>query len=180
MACNAARGGNVYLECGNFLAEYYEIPLKDPNVGATQLIWTGGDYGNCPQYIFSRTGMRYLAPSGASGTTTRKFPITPKYQTDWWGWCLHEIRRLKDRYLATQDEINLILGGNAAKVYKLKVPHPRMFPCGRPDLNGILWKESIPFLPADQIQNPDTPQPYFDGTYRDAPKGSKPRSTQPY
>jgi hypothetical protein len=57
----------------------------------------------------------------------------------------------------TQDEINLILGGNAAKVYRLPVPFERMFPEGRPDLWGIYWKKSIPFIPKDQVQHPDYP-----------------------
>ena len=169
-ACSVSGGGNVYLETGCWPAEYYEIALKNPNVGATQLIWSGCDYGNCPQYHFARLGMKYLASSGSHGTTTRKFPITPRYQTDWYGWSLYQTHKLRDLNLATQDELNLVLGGNAAKIFKLKVPHPRMFPSGRPDLYGIHWKESIPFLPSDQIQNPDTPQPYFTRGYRDKPE----------
>ena len=169
-ACSVSGSGNVYLETGCWPAEYYEIALKNPNIGATQLIWSGCDYGNCPQYHFTRLGAKYLASSGSHGTTTRRFPIVPRYQTDWWGWSLYQTHKLRDLNLATQDELNLILGGNAAKIFKLPVPHPRMFPCGRPDLNGIHWEESIPFLPAEQIQNPDTPQPYFTRDYRDKPE----------
>jgi hypothetical protein len=33
-----------------------------------------------------------------------------------------------------KDDINLILGGTAAKLYKLPVPYPRMFPEGQPDI----------------------------------------------
>ena len=168
-ACSVAGCGNVYLETENWLAEYFEIALKNPNVGATQLIW-GGDYGNCPQYFLARQGGKYLGSGGAHGGVASKFPTPPRYQSDWWGWALYQIHKLRDLNLATQDEINLILGGNAAKVFKLKVPHPRMFPCGRPDLYGIHWEESIPFLPAEQIQNPDTPQPYFTREYRDKPE----------
>ena len=161
-ACSAASrasGRNVYLETGCYVADYFEVPLKDPNVTATQLVW-GHDYGNVPQYVFKYEG-KYKAETYASSTTTRDYPSTPMYQTDFWGWALYQIHKLRDLNLVTQDEINLILGGNAAKVFKLPVPHPRMFPSGRPDLWGINWKKSVPFLPAEQIQNPDTPQPYF-------------------
>ncbi|MFC2007447.1 hypothetical protein ACFLVB_02490 [Chloroflexota bacterium] len=83
----------------------------------------------------------------------KRWPRVPSYQTDWWGWSLHQIRRLKD--WVSQDEINLILGGNAAKIFKLPVPYPRMFPEGRPDIWGVDWEKSVPFLPEEQIQNPD-------------------------
>jgi hypothetical protein len=167
-ACSASGGGNVYLETGNWPAEHFEIALKNPNVGATQLIW-GGDYQSGTTYFFTRLGMKYLAPSGDHGNP-RRYPFPARYHSDWWGWSLYQIHKLRDLNLATQDEINLIMGGNAAKIFKLKVPHPRMFPCGRPDLNGIHWEESIPFLPAEQIQNPDTPQPYFTRDYKDKPE----------
>ena len=55
----------------------------------------------------------------------------------------------------TQDEINLILGGTAAKLYKLPVPYSRMFAEGRPDIYGDKWRESIPFIPREQIKYPD-------------------------
>ena len=55
----------------------------------------------------------------------------------------------------TQDEINLILGGTAARLYKLPVPHSRMFPEGRPDIFGERAAESVPFIPREQIQFPD-------------------------
>ena len=41
----------------------------------------------------------------------KRWPRVPTYQIDWWGWSLHQIDRLRD--WVTQDEINLILGGNA-------------------------------------------------------------------
>lgn len=138
---------NVYLECGTWPAEYFEFALKDPNLGPTQLIW-GGDYGNVPQYVTAHPG----EDPSSYVTTMKRWPRVPSYQTEWWGWSLHQIRKLRDS--VTQDEINLILGGNAAKIFKLRVPYPRMFPDGRPDLYGIYWKESVPFIPDDQICNP--------------------------
>ena len=152
-ACSAAGRENVYLECGDWPAEYFEIALKNPNIGITQVIW-GHDYGNVPQYITAHPGEKYH-PASYPTLRMRKFPLVPTYQTDFWGWSLHQIHKIRD--WVTQDEINLILGGNAAKIFKLSVPHPRMFPEGRPDIWGIHWEKSIPFLPTDQIQNPDKP-----------------------
>jgi len=45
---------------------------------------------------------------------------------------------------ATQDEINLILGGNAARIWDLMtaLPHDRMFMNGRPDVWGVRWEDS--------------------------------------
>lgn len=146
-ACEVAeQAENIYLECGTWPAEYFEFALKNPNVGPTQLIW-GGDYGNVPQYITAHPGQD---PSSYA-TAMKKWPGVPSYQTEWWGWSLHQIHKLRD--WVTQDELNLILGGNAAKIFKLPVPYPRMFPDGRPDLYGIHWKESAPFIPDNQIRN---------------------------
>jgi predicted TIM-barrel fold metal-dependent hydrolase len=146
----AGMADNIYLETGTWPAEYFKIPLKNPNVGATQLLW-GGDYGNVPQYIVAQPGQD--PPSFAS--SMKRWPRVVSYQTDWWGWSLHQIRQLRE--WVTQDEINLILGGNAAKIFKLPVPYERMFPEGRPDLWGIHWQKSIPFIPKEQIQYPDYP-----------------------
>jgi hypothetical protein len=77
----------------------------------------------------------------------------PPYQTDWWEWMSYEISKLKQ--WIGQDEINFILGVNAAKIYKLSVPYERMFLCGRPDVFGIGWEESIPYIPREQVIYPD-------------------------
>ena len=143
----AGRTNNIYLETGTWPAEYFEIALKDPNVGVIQLIW-GGDYGQCPQYITTHPGQ---VPSSYS-TMMKRWPW-PNYQSDWWGWSLHQINKIRD--WVTQDEINLILGGNAARIFKLPVPFERMFLSGRPDLWGIHWEKSVPFIPKNQVINPD-------------------------
>jgi predicted TIM-barrel fold metal-dependent hydrolase len=128
---------NIYLETGNWPAEYYLYALKDPNVGVSQLIW-GADYGHVPQYIVANPG-----GDPPSYTTAMKYwPKVPTYQTDWWGWELHQIDKLRD-YI-TQDDINLILGGNACRIWDLPVPHQRMFMNGRPDIWGIEWQETVP------------------------------------
>ena len=148
-ACSVAgHANNIYLETGNWPAEYFEIALKDPNVGPTQLIW-GGDYGHVPQYIVARPGGD---PSSFS-STFKRWPPVPAYHIDWWGWALHQIHKIKD--WVSQDEINLILGGNAARIFKLPVPYERMFLSGRPDIWGIGWEKSVPYIPKEQIINPD-------------------------
>jgi predicted TIM-barrel fold metal-dependent hydrolase len=147
----AGRGENIYLETGTWPAEYFEIALKNPNVGATQLIW-GADYGNVPQYIVAQPGED---PTSFS-SSMKRWPSVPTYQTDYWGWMFRQIDKIGE--WVTQDEINLILGGNAARIFKLPVPYSRMFPEGRPDLWGIHWEKYVPFIPRDQILNPD-PEP---------------------
>ncbi len=127
---------NVFLECGTWPADYYHFALKDPNVGASRLLW-GADYGHVPQYIVANPGED---PPTISSVMTQWPPI-PAYQPDWWGYMLHQIDRLRDWVM--QDEINLILGGNAARLWNLPVPHERMFMSGRPDVWGVQWRESM-------------------------------------
>jgi predicted TIM-barrel fold metal-dependent hydrolase len=157
MACEAiSLLDNIWLETGYWRAEYYEFALKHTNLGATRLIWGGGDTGSSLWSHFpTQPGNKYLNPTGF--WLQKKWPIPLPYQPDWYGWPTHQIHRLKDLELATQDEINLIVGGNAAKVYKLPVPMDRMFACGRPDLHGIHWEESIPWVPKEQVQKSGKP-----------------------
>jgi hypothetical protein len=148
-ACQmAAMNRNIYLETGNWVTEFFKIPLNDPNIGPTRLIW-GGDYGHVPQYIVTN-------PSGdppSYSNVISIWPNVPYYQIDWWGWAIEQIRGLKKE--VTQDVINLIMGGNAAKIFKLPVPYERMFLSGRPDVFGIYWDESVPYIPDEQIINKD-------------------------
>jgi predicted TIM-barrel fold metal-dependent hydrolase len=130
-------GANIFLECGNWPAEYFKYALQDPNVGVSQLIW-GADYGHVPQYIVTNPG----GDPSSYTTAMRRWPKIPTYQPDWWGWELHQIDKLRD-YI-TQDDINLILGGNAVRIWDLPVPHSRMFMSGRPDVWGVYWQDSIP------------------------------------
>jgi len=37
----------------------------------------------------------------------------------------------------------------------LPVPHERMFLSGRPDVFGIHWEESVPYIPREQVRYPD-------------------------
>lgn len=127
---------NVYLECGTWPAEYFKYAVEDPNVTVTQLLW-GADYGHVPQYVVMRPG----SDPSSCVTSMKRWPRIPPYQPDWWGWMLHQIDKLRDSM--SQDEINLILGGNAARIWGLPVPHERMFMTGRPDVWGVHWEESV-------------------------------------
>jgi predicted TIM-barrel fold metal-dependent hydrolase len=131
-----APGFNIFLETGNWPAEYYQFAIKDPNVGVSQLLW-GADYGHVPQYIVANPG----GDPPSYTTVMKRWPLIPSYQPDWWGWMLYQIDKIRD--WVTQDEINLILGGNAVRLWNLPVPHERMFMSGRPDVWGVRWEESM-------------------------------------
>ena len=115
----AASHKNVFLETGQWWAELYDKPLKDPNIGAKKLVW-GASWGQdnltqhwMPGQIPTTYNAMYL-DLGRS-----------RHQCDIWGWSLRELGRLN----IPQDDMNLILGGNAAYLYGIETPLPknRMF-----------------------------------------------------
>ncbi|MCD7767648.1 MAG: amidohydrolase family protein, partial [Oscillospiraceae bacterium] len=129
---------NIYLETGYWRAEYYEHALIDPDLGAAKLLWGGGDTGSHIWYPQIRKGAvrseKTLVYNNRSNWIwSNQKSVT--YQPDFLGWATHQITRLKDLDLCTQDEINLIVGGNAARLYKLPVPANCTFASNRPDLN---------------------------------------------
>ncbi len=112
----AASHDNVYLETGLWWTELYERALLDPNVGADKLIW-GTDWGASLGF-HSQIG--HTPPSYA--VQVRRKGLV-KHQVDFWGWSLRELSRLR----IPQDDLNLILGGNAARIFNLPLPHTRLF-----------------------------------------------------
>ena len=107
---------NVYLECGYWWTELYDKALNDPNVGPEKLLW-GTDWGaSIPIY-------------GQPGRYPRTYPVQLRkqgvvtHQVDCWGWSLKQVARLD----IPQDDLNLILGGNAVRLFNLKFPLTRMF-----------------------------------------------------
>ena len=151
---------NVYMETGGWGEKQFEIAFE-AGVTANQLMW-GHDYGNVPQHIVTKKINEYgpkVKELEYRGTFSmmcfgyEDWPAVPTYQPDFYGWGLRTVDRVGD--WLTQDEINMIMGGTAAKLYKLPVPYPRMFPEGRPDIFGDKAKESVPFLPDEQIQHPE-------------------------
>ncbi len=115
--CVAAAHDNVYLETGLWWTDLYMKALLDPNVGAEKLLW-GCDWGaSLPFHV------QYGNKPPAYAVQLRNQPIV-RHQVDVWGWSLKQLLRLD----IAQDDLNLILGGNAAHIYGLKVPHTRLFP----------------------------------------------------
>jgi hypothetical protein len=114
----AASHRNVFLETGQWWAELYDKPLKDPNIGAKKLVW-GAAWGEplTQQWMPGSIPTTYCCGNIYEPQQSR--------QPDIWGWSLRELGRLN----IPQDDLNLIMGGNAAWLYKVKTPLPyeRMF-----------------------------------------------------
>ena len=151
---------NVWMETGGWCEKQFEVAF-DAGVSAARLTW-GHDYGNVPQHIVRRgvekwgpkvKALEYRETMSLMMFGYKDWPAVPTYQPDFYGWGLRTIDRVGD--WLTQDEINLIMGGTAAKLYKLPVPYPRMFPEGRPDIFGADAAASVPFIPREQIKYPD-------------------------
>jgi hypothetical protein len=151
---------NVWMETGGWCEKQYEAAFE-VGVSADRLMW-GHDYGNVPQHIVRRgvekwgpkpKALEYREHMSLMMFGYKDWPAVPTYQPDFYGWGLRIVDRVGD--WLTQDEINLIMGGTAAKLYKLPVPYPRMFPEGRPDIFGDRAAESVPFIPREQVKNPD-------------------------
>jgi hypothetical protein len=107
----AASHKNIYLETGRWWTELYYKALNDPSVGAEKLLW-GTDWGaSLP--VYSQLN-RY--PPGYTRQDIKKG--IPRHQVDIWGWSLKQIQRLD----INQDDMNLILGGNAVRLYNLRTP----------------------------------------------------------
>jgi predicted TIM-barrel fold metal-dependent hydrolase len=112
----AATHANVYLETGLYWAELYEKPLADPDIGPEKLLW-GTDWGASIPIIYQ--------PGRYPPTYANQFRSwgLPAHQIDVMGWSLRQLDKLD----ISQDDLNLILGGNAVRLFGLKVPHTRMF-----------------------------------------------------
>ncbi len=112
----AAAHTNVYLEAGLWWSELYERALADPNIGAEKLLWAT-DWGASMPFHYQPGRYPPVYP-----VQTRRQGIV-HHQVDYWGWSLKELARLR----IPQDDLNLVLGGNAAHLYKLPVAHTRLF-----------------------------------------------------
>lgn len=114
----AASHPNVYVETGMYWAELYEKPLLDPNIGSERLLW-GTDWGASIPVQWRPGGYptTYFDQNRQQGL--------PAHQIDYFGWSLRQLDKLD----IPQDDLNLILGGNAVRIFRLqdKVPHTRLF-----------------------------------------------------
>jgi len=110
----AASHKNVFLETGQWWAELYEKPLMDVNIGAKKLVW-GCSFGEplTQQWMPGQVPTTYNC---LNIYEDRPF----KHQPDIYGWSLRELGRLN----IPQDDLNLILGGNAAWIYNIDIPKP--------------------------------------------------------
>jgi predicted TIM-barrel fold metal-dependent hydrolase len=118
-----AASDNVYLETGLWWTELYEKALTDPNIGAEKLMW-GTDWGaSIPLHVQPRRVPEVYA------VQFRNKPVVP-HQVDIWGWSLKQLWRLN----VPQDDLNLIVGGNAVRLFKLPVPYTRLFRDVSPNL----------------------------------------------
>jgi predicted TIM-barrel fold metal-dependent hydrolase len=107
----AAGHKNVYLETGRFWTELYYKALQDPGIGPEKLVW-GTDWGaSLPVY-------QYPSPDSHGYTRQNVKEGIVRNQVDIWGWSLKQIERLH----ISQDDMNLLLGGNALRLYNLKLP----------------------------------------------------------
>ncbi len=112
----ASNHDNVYLETGIYWTELYYKALKNPNVGPEKLIW-GTDWG-ASQPVQTHIGVHpqtYVMQVRKQGIVT--------HQVDVMGWSLKQVARLD----ISQDDLNLILGGNAMRIYNIEFPLTRMF-----------------------------------------------------
>ena len=116
----AASFDNVYLETGLYWAELYEKPLADPNIGPRKLIW-GTDWG-ASIVVYSRAGQHPL-----SYADQIKSWGAPDHQSDIFGWSLRQVDKMANKLDLSQDDLNLILGGNAVRLFGIEMPHTRLF-----------------------------------------------------
>ena len=112
----ASNYNNVYLETGIYWTDLYYKALRYPNVGPEKLIW-GTDWG-ASQPTQTRIGQY---PQTFTMQVHSQGII--RHQCDVMGWSLKQLERLD----ISQDDLNLILGGNAIRLFKLNFPLTRMF-----------------------------------------------------
>ena len=87
------------------------------------------------------------------GVSDYDMPAVPTYQGDFYGWGLRIIDRVGD-WLTQLMSSTLFLVGQPRNC--ISCPFlTRDFPPGRPDIFGPNWRESIPFIPREQVQHPD-------------------------
>jgi len=116
----AASWDDVYLETGLYWAELFEKPYKDPNIGPEQMIW-GGDWGasvaqvsqpaDDPPFYWDQRSDRGL----------------PAHQPDYWGASMRQMFLFATNCQVEQDKLNLIMGGNVARLLDLDLPVTRLF-----------------------------------------------------
>jgi predicted TIM-barrel fold metal-dependent hydrolase len=116
----AATHDEVYLELGLYWADLMKKPINDPNIGYDQLLW-GGDWGAS---IVEHSQPNEDPPMFWEQISERGLPA---HQPDYWGASMRQMLKFAMDRDIPQDKLNLILGGNAARLFDLDIPDHRMF-----------------------------------------------------
>ena len=116
----AATHDDVYLELGLYWADLMKKPLNDPNIGIEQLLW-GGDWGASMVEHSNRGGD---PPMWWDQIQSRGLPA---HQVDYWGSAQRQLLKFATETDLPQDELNMILGGNAVRLFDLEPPETRLF-----------------------------------------------------
>jgi predicted TIM-barrel fold metal-dependent hydrolase len=122
----AASHKNVSIECGQWWAELYDKPLLDPNIGAKKLVWSCAWGQNnqqqawMPGCVPETVPVTHMSTFRSPSSRTGGGAVAGGLQVDIWGWSLRELGKLN----IPQDDLNLILGGNAAWLFGAKLPFP--------------------------------------------------------
>lgn len=107
---------NVYLETGLWWRERYAEPLADPRIGPERLLW-GTDWGS------SGSAAALAGPTPPSSPVRLDPSGKCQHQVDYWGWSLRELTSLR----LCQDDLNLVVGGNALRLFRLSPPTTGLF-----------------------------------------------------
>jgi len=110
----AASHRNVFLDCGQWWAELFEKPLLDVNIGAEKILW-GTGWGQ-PNLVQQTMPGQVPTTFNVMNLNDDRSPDT----CDIWGWSQRELGRLN----IPQDDLNLIMGGNAVHLFNIKTPQP--------------------------------------------------------
>ncbi|WP_139173404.1 amidohydrolase family protein [Halogranum gelatinilyticum] len=112
---------DVYLEIGLYWKELMKKPMNDPNISVEQLLW-GSDWGAS---MIQHSQHHEYPPTYWEQINSRGLPA---HQVDYWGATQRQLLKYAMETDLPQDDLNLILGGNAARLLDLELPHTRMFP----------------------------------------------------
>ena len=112
---------DIYLEIGLYWKELMKKPMNDPNISIEQLLW-GNDWGaSMPQHHqpgeYPQMYWDQITDRGL-----------PAHQVDYWGASQRQLFKYAQETDLPQDDLNLIAGGNAVRLFDLEVPHTRLFP----------------------------------------------------
>jgi len=111
---------DVYLEIGLYWAELMKKPINDPNIGYDQLLW-GNDWG--------ASMVQHHQPNEYPPTFWEQIADRglPAHQPDYWGAGLRQLLKYAMETDLPQDKLNLILGGNAVRLFDIEGVDDQLF-----------------------------------------------------